>query len=208
MRRYAVRRWMVLPILVALALFLTPTGASAHDRHPLAGGTYQAVVGWLTEPAYEGQMNGFDLTVTDESQKGADGKGTPVMGLEKTLFVEISTPSGAKQELALRARSGMPGKYTANVLPTTTGQYIFRIFGMIGAARVDERFDKSETVSLADVQFPPQAGVADVQAQLAAVRDEAMTARSLSIAGLVLGACGLAVGAVALMRRPTRLTTR
>lgn len=199
---------MVSVLVVTVAILLTPTGARAHDRHALAGGTYQAVVGWLTEPTYEGQMNGLDLTVTDESQKGVDGKGTPVIGLEKTVFVEVSTPSGAKQELALRARSGMPGKYTANVLPTTTGQYIFRIFGTVGKARVDERFDKSETVSLAEVQFPPKAGVADVQTQLDAAHNEAMTARTFSIAGLVVGACGLVVGGAALTRRPARATTR
>lgn len=199
-------RWLSIPVLVAaVLLLLTPTGASAHERRPLPGGRYQAVVGLLTEPAYDGLMNGVDLTVTDESQKGADGKGIPVLDLEKTLNIEVSVPSGAKQQLTLRSRSGMPGKYAANFMPTATGQYVFRVYGTISDLRVDERFDKSEIASLSEVQFPNKAtGAADLQAQLTAAKGEVNTARAFGIAGVVLGALGLVTGGVGLARRPSR----
>lgn len=202
-------RLVVLPVLVAMAMvLLTPDNVSAHERRALAGGRYAAVVGMLTEPAYDGQMNGVDLTVTDESQKGVDGKGTPLMGAEKTLFVEISVPSGAKQELALRARGGMPGKYAATFLPTAPGSYTFRLYGAIGDARVDERFENRVVNAATEVQFPAKAGATDMQAQLAAARSEATTARTLGIAGLVVGTLGLAAGGAALARRPGRMSAR
>src|SRR3954451_8705914 len=116
-------------VLLMTAPFFAPVGASAHERRDLPGGKYQAVVGFLNEPATEGSVNGLDLTVTDTTQKDASGNGAPVMGLEKTLKAEVSVPNGAKMNLTLAARFGMPGKYSAYFVPTAPGAFMFHVFG-------------------------------------------------------------------------------
>jgi len=67
-----------------LAMIALPGAASAHESRTLANGKYKAVVGFLTEPAFQGQMNGLDLTITSALEKTADGKEKPIEGLEKT----------------------------------------------------------------------------------------------------------------------------
>lgn len=67
----ALQRILGITCALALGLLLAgtiaPGTASAHERRDLAGGKYQAVVGFLVEPAYEGEPNGLDLTVRDMS---------------------------------------------------------------------------------------------------------------------------------------------
>ena len=199
-------------VLVAavLMLALVPTGASAHERRTLAGGKYQTVVGFLNEPAFEGSVNGLDLTVTDESQKGADGKGKAMEGLEKTLKAEVLVPNGAKRDLTVAARFGMPGKYAAYFVPTQPGTYTFHVYGTVGDAKVDEKYESgpgrfSDIESLASAQFPNKVAVpADLQGQLDGARSAATTARTFGIAGSVLGVLGLVAGGLGLARRPSR----
>lgn len=205
-----IARFSIPAALLALALFLVPAGASAHDRRDLAGGKYQAVVGFLTEPAIQNQMNGIDLTITDMSQKDASGKGTPVEGLEKTLKVEIAFGGGAKKEIPLAARFGAPGKYAGYFMPTEAGSYTFRIFGSINDAKIDERFESgpgrfNDVEPLSSVQFPNQVAVpANLQQQLDSAKSGANTARTFGIAGLVVGILGLGAAGLALTRRPAR----
>src|SRR5262252_6150020 len=80
---------VMLPVLV-----FTST-ASAHERRDV--GPYQCIVGFVTEPVFEGLKNGVDLRVIHtETQK-------PVEGLEHTLQVEIThVPSGVARVLRLR----------------------------------------------------------------------------------------------------------
>ena len=103
-----------------------PGTASAHERRELAGGRYQAVVGFLTEPAYQGQMNGLDLTVTSKTEKNADGTARPIEGLEKTLKAQVIS-NGKTLDLTVQSRFNMPGKYAAYFQQTAAGQYCFRV---------------------------------------------------------------------------------
>lgn len=202
--------WGLLPMLLAMALFLAPGGASAHERRALPGGKYQAVVGFLNEPAVEGQVNGLDLTVTDLTQKDANGNGAPVMGLEKTLKAQVLVPNGAKKDLTVTARFGLPGKYAAYLVPTAPGTYMYHIFGQINDQAIDETFTSgpntfSDVNPLASLQFPNQATVpTNLQSQLDSAKSSANTARIFGIAGLVVGILGLAAGGMAITRRPTR----
>ncbi len=206
-----VTRWSLALALVAIGLLLVPGVASAHERRALAGGKYQAVVGFLNEPAIEGSPNGLDLTVTDLSQKDASGNGTPVLGLEKTLKAEVMVPSGAKKDLTLEARFGLPGKYAGYFVPTAPGAYMYHIYGTINEQKIDEQFESgpnrfSDVDALATVQFPNQVTVpANLQSQLDSAKSSASNARLFGIAGLVVGILGLAAGGVALARRPSRL---
>ena len=126
---------------LALVAAIAPGSVSAHERRDLVGGKYQAVVGFLTEPAYQGQVNGLDLTVTSKTEKTADGSAAkPIEGLEKTLKVQVMA-GGKTLDLTLQARFGLPGKYAAYFQPTVAGQYIYRIYGDINGEKLDEKFE-------------------------------------------------------------------
>lgn len=197
--------------LLAFALCgtLAPQSASAHERRDLAGGKYQAVVGFLTEPAYEDQVNGLDFTVTSKTEKNTDGTAKAIEGLEKTLKAQVIVGGGKTLDLTLQSRFNMPGKYAAYFMPTTPGQYIFRVYGTINGEQLDERFESgpgrfSDIQAMGPLQFPeavPQVP-ADLQARLDAAESAAKGARLTGIAGLVVGLIGLGVGAAAFVRRP------
>jgi hypothetical protein len=205
-------RWGAIPVLVALCLVLVPTTASAHERRMVGGGKYQFVVGFLNEPAVQSFQNGIDLTVTDLTQKDASGNGKPVDGLEKTLKAQVMVPNGAKRDVTLATRFGMPGKYAGYFVPTAPGSYMFRIYGAVGDQQIDETFNSgpntfSDVDPLADLQFPNQVSVpTNAQAQIDSAKSAANTARALGIAGLVVGVLGLAAGGFALTRRPAART--
>src|SRR5438093_4815232 len=126
------RRLIVASLFAVLALPLTATAALGHERRTV--GPYQFVVGWLGEPAFAGQLNAIDLTVTDTTKSNA-----AVEGLEQTLQAEIFY-AGLTTALpvSFRARFGMPGHYAGDVMPTRDGTYTFRIFGKVGTLAVDE----------------------------------------------------------------------
>src|SRR5262245_44848929 len=120
--------------LMLMVLGLTIKPGPAHERREV--GAYQFVVGFLTEPAFEGLKNGVDLRVLRaEAQQ-------PVEGLEHTLQVEVTyVPSGAAKVLRLRTIYREPGRYTADLIPTAPGQYRFRFFGSITEMAINETFN-------------------------------------------------------------------
>lgn len=165
------------------------------------------MVGFLTEPAYAGQVNGLDLTVTSKTEKDAAGNARPIEGLEKTLKTQVLA-QGATRALTLQAHFGLPGKYAAYFQPTVAGQYVYRVYGTINGETTDEQFDSGpgrfgDVEPIAPLQFPAQvASPTDLQAQLDAAQSAANTARTIAIAGVVVGLLGLATGAAAFLRRP------
>lgn len=209
MPRRVVARWVTAFIATTLLLLGAAGTASAHEGRELVNGRYTAVVGFLNEPAFDGQLNGLSLSVVDETQKTAQGQDKPVEGLEKTLKAEVLYGGGKKLELTLRTRFGQPGKYAAYFEPTKAGQYTFHIYGQIEGNAIDERFESgpgrfSDVQSLAPLQFPEQKATvpADLQHRLDAADSAANLARSIGIAGLVAGLLGLAIGILALRRHP------
>jgi hypothetical protein len=114
------------------ALLVAPLTTEAHERRTVNGGSYQFVVGFMSEPAFEGQQNGIDLRVMQ-------GDDEPVEGLAQTLQVEVThSDSGVSAVLPLRALWGQPGHYTADLVPTATGGYELRFFGEIDGVPVEE----------------------------------------------------------------------
>src|SRR4051794_21241290 len=201
-------------LLLALALVVTiaPQGASAHERRDIVGGKYQAVVGFLTEPAYQSEMNSLDLTVTSKTEKNADGTAKGIEGLEKTLKAQVIS-NGKTLDLPVQARFNLPGKYAAYFQPTVAGQYSFRVYGTINGENVDEKFSSGpntfgDVQPIAALQFPNAVAVppADLQAQLDAARSAAASARLIAIVGVVVGVLGLVAAAAALLRRPAAAT--
>ena len=201
------QRWLVAVMLTVLGFTARPV--LAHERREV--GPYQVVVGFLTEPAFEGLKNGVDLRVLDrETQQ-------PVEGLERTLQVELTyVPSGAAKVLRLRSLYREPGRYTADLIPTAPGHYRFRFFGSMAETAVNETFDSragggqfDDVESSADLQFPErqpamremQSAVRGTQQTAQQAQDAALAAQAgltsiqtFAIVGAVLGALGLVTG--------------
>ena len=190
--------------LIAVALMVAaPSAVLAHESRDVSG--YKFGVGWIGEPALEGQKNGVDLRITQADK--------PVEGVEKTLQVEIThKASGAKKTFALRTIFRDPGHYTADLIPTAPGQYEMRFFGKVGNTEVAQTFisgpgrygDIEPTTEIAFPVAAPQvrevAGSAKQALEAAqAAEDAAGTARTIGIAGSVLGVLGIAVGGGAFM---------
>jgi hypothetical protein len=184
---------------LGLALFL-PSAAFAHERRDV--GSLQFVVGWIVEPALLGEPNGVSLAITDKAS------GQPVEGAEKTLKATVAFGGGQPKEFPLRARFGQKGAYTADVIPTRAGSYVFTFTGTVGDQTVSEKFESGpgrfdEVQPLDRIQFPQTvASPGELQAQLQAAQASADQARTLGIAGAALGLLGLVLGGLALTRRP------
>ena len=164
-------------------------------------------MGFLTEPAYQGQINALDFTVMSLTDKNADGTAKAIEGLEKTLKAQVLA-DGKTLDLTLQSRFNMPGKYAAYFQPTAVGQYRFRIYGDINGEKIDEMFESgpgrfSDIAAITPLQFPNAVAVApaDLQAQLDAAQSAASTAQMIAIVGVVFGILGFAVGVAAFLRR-------
>jgi hypothetical protein len=189
--------------LVALLALLLPSVALAHERR--AVGKYTFVVGFLNEPAIQGEPNGLDLTVTD-------AQGNPVDGVDKTLKVGISYGGGAPKDLPLRARFGLHGKYTADVIPTKAGTYAFTFNGTINGDPVtDARFESgpntfNDVDPATSLQFPVQVpATSDLAQQTQSANDAAQAALQratlFGLGGVAVGLVGIVLAVVALAMR-------
>jgi hypothetical protein len=188
---------------------LTARSVLAHERRDV--GPYQFVVGFLTEPTFEGIKNGVDLRVLEtETQK-------PVEGLERMLQVELTyVPSRSTKVLRLRTIYRDPGHYAADLIPSAPGHYRFRFFGNVAGTAVNATFESragggqfDDVESSADIQFPErlpalreiQSAVRGTQQTAQQAQDVALaaqagltSAQTVAIVGAVLGALGLAMG--------------
>jgi hypothetical protein len=122
-------------------------------------GPYSLAIGWLHEPAYVGLDNAVQVIVKDP--KGASVDDVP--GSDFT--VTVSTADQSTAALPLNASFdpdtglGVPGEYTAHIIPTVPGGYTFHVVGTIHGTKVDQSFTSSETTfdtvqGQADAQFP------------------------------------------------------
>lgn len=201
MSRFAAAVAAVAIIAVSMGLALA-TPAYAHERRTV--GPYQLVVGFLTEPAFAGAVNGVDLRVTDT-------RATPpknVEGLNDTVTVDVfqgglTTPLPLK----LRARFGQPGAYAADFIPTRTGAYRFVFKGKIEQMDLNETFESGpgrfdEPKDPAALQYPDKVPAgSDLGDRLNAIERDLGSIRAIAIAALVL-AIVLPIGNAVMRRRP------
>ena len=146
----------LIAILITAALAATAsTAAFAHEDRETGG--YKLVVGFMDEPAYEGERNAVSLRVTKESEDEEeespstaamsmggrhDPEAVAVEGLQDTLQVEVThVPSNVSRTMNLRAVFNDPGHYAADLIPTSPGHYRFRFFGVIEGEAIDATFD-------------------------------------------------------------------
>ena len=189
-------------LLALLAVALMPTAALAHERRTVGG--YDFVVGFAVEPALEGEKNGLDLRITKA--------GANIEGADKTLKFDVTqVQNKGTKTYPVRAVFGSPGRYTADFIPTLSGQYRFRIYGDIAGTPIDATFESSantfsDVQPVADLQFPIKAAQPrELEGALRTTTEDARTAsdaaksaRTLAIAGIAIGVIGLAVGVSAL----------
>ncbi len=196
-----------LAVVAALSLMVLPGTALAHERRVVAG-KYQFIVGFLSEPAVQGQLNGVDLRVTNTETN------QPVTGLEKTLKVRVRAGGGPEKEFALQPRFNMPGAYAAYFIPSRPGGYVFTFVGTIDGQQVNEVFESGpgrfDDVKPADeLAFPPVAALDPAQVnqaisaldrRIADLEGTAGRLMALAAAGLVLGLVGTGLGVIGLVR--------
>ena len=226
------KRWLVVAVVALMGL--AAGAAFAHEGRDVEG--YNFVVGWEEEPAYEGLKNGVEIRVTKtvSGSHGGHGEASEMVGVEdlgETLQVEVThVATEASKVLSLYPTRGVPGRYTAVLIPTAPGVYEFRVRGAVEGTQIDESFFSrgggggfDDIRSAADLQFPetlPQvrelesavrgaletAQRAQDTALAASQEDEdpvgalLILAMALGAAGACLGAAGL-VAAVRLSRR-------
>lgn len=184
------KSWRILLLAFALLLIASPTLSVRAHGHVQVG-DYELVIGFRSEPAYQGEPNGLDLRVTHIAS------GERITGLESTLRAEIIY-GGRVKELPLQPRFGEEGAYTADFLPTEAGDYTWHIFGTIAETPVDvsltsgpETFSSIEPKSV--VSFP---GAEPSGSEL--LESSAAATRMAQIA-LLVGGLGLLLGLVALL---------
>jgi hypothetical protein len=208
---------LVAATMAALLIPLLASPASAHQEKTV--GRYHFVVGFGDEPAYAGEKNSVQLILADANDR-------PVTDLTDTLKVAVASGSSEPLELSMEpffevGEFGTPGDYRAFFIPTAPGSYSFHFTGTIKGQKVDQTF-KSGPQSFSDIEDPAQVQYPVKQptgSQLATradretarlnaalteerdqAKDDAASARTLAIIGLVVGVLGLAAGGVALAR--------
>ena len=177
--------------VVAILLLGLPVSALAHGTTQV--GDYELVIGFHNEPVYQGEPNSLDLFVTNTKTN------EKVNGLEDSLQVEI-IHGASKKTLKLEPQEDLDGAYTADVIPTATGDYTWHVFGKIGDTPVDvsmtsapDTFNPVEPKS--DTSFPgTELSAAELSAQTAAAASTAQTALMIGGIGAVLGLAGLVLG--------------
>src|SRR5215212_8140770 len=195
----SILRLMAVGSLLGMGLLLVGPGtARAHERR--AVGPYTFVVGFLKEPAFEGEANGIDLRIM------RTGSEEPVDGADKTVKAEVVV-GPSTLPLELRPRFRQPGAYNAEFVPTRPGAYSFRFTGTLEGQPVNETFESgpgrfNDVEAVAPLQFPDKvpAGV-ELQRALAAADSRANTATVLGGLGLLAGVAGVVLAAWALASR-------
>lgn len=150
-------------VLLAMVALAAPFAASAHDHRDV--GEYTLTVGFINEPAIQGDTNGIWLEV----MKGDE----PVTGLADTLTAQVLYGAQTR-DFALVPVFGEDGVYQAVFIPTEPGDYTFRFFGQVEGTEIDESFTSSpegfdSVQPRADLEFPGAEGDAGTLAMPLAV---------------------------------------
>jgi hypothetical protein len=205
--------------LAAASLLSFASAASAHEEFP--EGHFDLAIGFVNEPAYAGQPNGVQLFLNEDGHPVTIDLGHE---LQVTVTFGDQTSNPMTFEPAFEAGEfGTPGDYRAFFVPSQPGGYTFHLTGTFHGQKFDETA-KSGPKTFDDVQdlnaasFPPvnapsneelatridqeAARTADAvtaaETSATSAGDDASSAKTFGIIGIVVGALGLAVGISAL----------
>jgi hypothetical protein len=165
--------------LLALTFLAQPLAGLAHEHRDV--GDYTFTVGFINEPAIQGDTNGIWVEVL----KGEE----PVVGLADTLQAQVIFGDQTR-DFELVPAWGEDGVYQAVFIPTEPGDYTFRFFGQIEGVDVDESFTSSpegfdSVAPRADLEFPTTS-------------EEGNSGSTAITVGMPLAAASLLVGGIAL----------
>jgi hypothetical protein len=202
--------------LVGAFVLLWAAPALAHESRKL--GHLEMEVGWGAEPAFAGEVNSVQVLLVHDGQ--------PVVDLGDTLDVEVAfgdTTTPLTLEPFFGEGEGTPGDYRAWLIPTNAGRYTFHLSGTIDGEDVDETFTSGpntfdDVESPQSVEFPEQqpssgeiaaridrveprlaSAIGDAQADAQSAADDASSAKTFGLIGILVGVIGLIVAIVALV---------
>jgi hypothetical protein len=152
-RSFARRAASFLAVITASATWIVASAGPAAAHETRRVGDYVFVVGFAEEPAYAGEPNGVELTISDARTE------EPFVELGDTLEVEVMF-GDESLEMTMEPAFvvdvfGEPGQYTADFVPSRPGQYIFHFVGQVGQQDVDETFE-SGPETFDDVNDPAE----------------------------------------------------
>jgi hypothetical protein len=158
--------------LAAIAL-AQPLVGSAHEHRDV--GDYTFTVGFINEPAIQGDTNGIWVEVMNGEE--------PVVGLADTLTAQVIFGEDTR-DFSLTPAFGEDGVYEAVFIPTEPGDYTFRFTGQVDGVEVDETFTSApegfdSVAPRADLEFPGTGEVGD--------GDTTDVAMPLAVGAVVLG---------------------
>lgn len=165
--------------LFALLAFGFAGGAAAHEQRTV--GEFELVVGFIDEPAVQGDTNGLILEVSRGGQ--------PVEDLAATLQGEVIFGE-ERRPLTISPVFNEPGAYESVFIPSQPGDYTFRITGDLAGTPIDEQFTSSpegfaSVEPRADYEFPV-AGNGNVDNAVAIPALVGGAVLALGLAGLAL----------------------
>jgi hypothetical protein len=186
-------------LVVAASLMAFTNSAAAHETRNV--GPYVFVVGWLNEPAFQGQPNAATVRITDPRATPAK----PVLEVNKTLTIKVfSGGLTVPYTGTVRTVFGQPGLYALDMIPTVSGGYKFQMTGKVEALDVNETFESgpgrfNDVEAASALQFPEKVpSGADLAGKLNELQSTADQTRLLAIVAVVVG---LAALGLTLMRR-------
>jgi len=159
-------------------------------------GEYELTVGWRSEPAVAGGLNGLDLGIEHQFSNGTSAW---VVGIERDLNATLTT-GPALVVRAVEPQFGRPGWYTFDVIPTVPGAYSVRIAGRLNATTpVDVTVGLDPVAQTSDYQFPVteptatdlQNSIAQLNAQLAALQTLLTILIGVALVAVLIGAASL-----------------
>lgn len=208
---------------VLATTFLTAGALPGYAHEGRHIGRWHFTVGWGEEPSYAGKQNSVLLILIDHDDK-------PVVDLGDTLKVEVAFGSD-KRTLSLEPRFrvgafGTPGDYRAYLTPTRAGTYTFTFTGTIKGDRINAKFTCGEKTfdcaqDPSEIEFPAKdpsnAQLAEridrevprleteVKKVAAVAKDDAKSANTMGLVGIIVGAVGLLIALIAVLsgRRKT-----
>ncbi len=207
----------------AVSVTVTRTTEAEHESmEKMSGDEDEEAPGHRDEEDQDG-MSGSEHENGDEDSSSmssamagmSHGQGMLVEGLEGSIQVEVTyVPTGASRTFDLLAVFGEPGHYVANLVPTASGVYEFRVFGAVEGNPIDETFASSgggggfdDIRPSAGLQFPEElpeireieSGVRGALQIAQEAQDSALAAQesggnSLAVVALIVGIVGVVFG--------------